>query len=336
MHKVTRLLLAVTALLLFSGCASSSRRAERELLSRHPLTETRMSLAPANDDTPAGVWRIRGASNVVYLAGTSHLVGADQAPFPSPFYAAYNDSREIYVEYDTHSFFGQLRMIPKAVKWVHAHQSEFICPRGTTISNYVSQETFAKLETHYGKKELRKHEKGTPLLLLFLNEFEEATSQGEATSGVEDVFMIAARRDGKRLHALDDKQVIDTAMLALDEIVAGLRADISERGVDAVIEDKIIHPKREDPQDDLWRKGDLEGIEKFQAEMKEESAEFFEKGLVERNRKWMPRIEAALRGKHNVMILVGCGHLGGEIGLIKLLRDAGYEPKQLYGVDRPQ
>jgi uncharacterized protein YbaP (TraB family) len=49
----------------------------------------------------------------------------------------------------------------------------------------------------------------------------------------------------------------------------------------------------------------------------------------------MPRIEAALRGKRNVMILVGCGHLGGDIGLLKLLRDAGYDPQQLYGVDRP-
>jgi uncharacterized protein YbaP (TraB family) len=335
MRKVP-ILFAALMVTLFVGCATGSRRAKRELLCRHPLAERRISVTPTNNYTPAGVWRISGSSNVVYLAGTSHLVAADQAPFPSPFYAAYNDSREIYVEYDTHSFFGQLRMIPKAVKWVHAHKSEFLCPRGATISNYVSPETLAKLEAHYGKKELRKHEKGTPLLLLFLNEFEAMTDEGEMTSGVEDVFMIAARRDGKPLHALDDKQVIDTAMLALDEIVAGLRADIAERGVDAVIEDKIIHPTPEDPQDDLWRKGNLEGIEKFQEEMKTESPEFFKKGLVERNRKWMPRIEAALRGKHNAMVLVGCGHLGGEIGLLKLLRDAGYEPQQLYGVDRPE
>jgi uncharacterized protein YbaP (TraB family) len=172
-------------------------------------------------------------------------------------------------------------------------------------------------------------------MLLFMNEFEGMPSQQGAASGVEDVFMFAAHRDGKPLHALDDKQVIDTAMLALDELVAGLRADITKRGVDAVIEDKIIHPTPEDPQDDLWRKGDLGGIKKFQAEMKNESPEFFEKGLVQRNHKWMPRIEAALHGKRNVMILVGCGHLGGDIGLLKLLRDAGYDPQQLYGLDRP-
>src|SRR4051812_13464457 len=171
MRKVSTLF-ATVALTLFAGCASGSRRAERELLSRHPLAKTRMSVEGTNDYTFAGVWRIRGASNVVYLAGTSHLVAADQAPFPSPFYAAYNDSREIYVEYDTHSFFGQLQMIPKAVKWVHAHKSEFVCPRGTTISNYVSPETIEKLKAHYGTKEFRKQENATPLLLLFLNEFE--------------------------------------------------------------------------------------------------------------------------------------------------------------------
>jgi uncharacterized protein YbaP (TraB family) len=334
MRKVIQFV-AVIPLCLFAGCASNAHRAERELLSRHPFHETRMSIAPTNEYAPAGVWKIRGASNIVYLAGTSHIVAADQVPFPSPFYAAYADSRDIYVEYDTHSFFGQLRMIPKAVKWVRSHKSEFICPRGETVANYVSPETLEKLKAHYGKK-FAKRERFTPLMLLFVSEFEGMPSQQGAASGVEDIFMFAADRDGKPLHALDDKQVIDTAMLALDELVAGLRAEISKRGVDAVIEDKIIHPTPEDPQDDLWRKGDLDGIKKFQAEMKNESPEFFERGLVDRNHKWMPRIEAALHGKRNVMILVGCGHLAGDIGLLKLLRDAGYDPQQLYGVDRPK
>src|ERR1051325_8414908 len=333
MRRLTHLLTSI-ALVLFVGCASSSRRAERDLLSRQPVHETRMAVAPTNDYTRAGVWRIRGASNIVYLAGTSHIVGADQVPFPSPFYAAYEDSRDIYVEYNTHSFLGQLRITPKAMKWVRSHQAEFVCPRGETIANYVSADTLEKLKAHYGKK-FQKRQRFTPLMLLFFNEFEALPSQQGATTGVDDVFMVAAERDGKPLRALDDKQVIDTAMLALDEMVAGLRAEIAKRGVDAVIEDKIIHPTAEDPQDDLWRKGDLDGIEKFQVEMKSESPEFFKRGLVDRNRKWMPRIEAALRGKRNVMILVGCGHLGGDIGLLKLLRDAGYHPEQLYGIDRP-
>src|SRR5437762_844016 len=107
MRKVTHLIAAI-ALFLFAGCGTGGHRVERELLSRHPLHETRMSIAPTNDFTRAGVWEIRGASNIIYLAGTSHIVAADQVPFPSPFYAAYQDSHDIYVEYDTHSFFGQL------------------------------------------------------------------------------------------------------------------------------------------------------------------------------------------------------------------------------------
>lgn len=332
MVKVIQFVLSF-AVLLTTGCATNANRAERELLSRHPLTETRASIAPTNDFTPSGVWKIRGASNIVYLAGTSHLVAPDQAPFPSPFYAAYQNSREIYVEYDTHAWFSQIRILPKAWKWVNSHRSEFICPRGKTIADYVTPETLEKLKTHYGKK-FKNRARDMPLLLLFLNEFEAEGGTG-ADSGVEDVFMFAARRDRKPLHALDDKHVIDTAMLALDEMVAGFKADIAKRGVDAVLEDKIINPTPEDPQDNLWRKGDLEGIEKFQVEMKKDSELFFEKGLVERNHKWIPKIEAALHAKHNAMILVGCGHLGGDIGLIKLLRAAGYDPQQLYGLDRP-
>jgi hypothetical protein len=333
MRKFAALLITSIALLFVTGCASDAHRAQRDPLAGHPFTETRMSVTPSNDYTPSGVWRIQGASNIVYLGGTSHVVSIDQVPFPSPYYAAYHDCRELYVEYDTHSFFGQLRMIPKAVKWIQSHRSEFICPRGQTVANYVTPETLEKLKAHYGKK-FRKRERFTPLLLLFMNEF-EAASDAQATTGVDDVFMFAAQRDRKPLHALDDKKVIDTAMLALDEMVAGIKAEISKRGVDAVIEDKIIHPTPEDPQDDLWRKGDLAGIEKFQSEMKNESPAFFEAGLVERNHKWLPRIESALHSRNNIMILVGCGHLGGDIGLLKLLRDAGYHPEQLYGIDRP-
>jgi uncharacterized protein len=331
MRKVNQFLFAIVVFLFVAGCASGRR--ERELLSRHPLTENRMSAVSTNGYEPSGVWKIRGASNTVYLAGTSHLVAADQVPFPSPFYAAYQDSRDIYVEYNTHSLFSQIRILPKAWGWVNAHRSEFICPKGKTIADYVAPDTLEKLKAHYGKK-FRKRETEMPLLLLFLNEF-EAEGDSVPDGGVEDIFMIAAKRDGKPLRALDDKNVIDTAMLALDEMVAGFKADIARRGVDAVIEDKIIHRKAEDPQDDLWRKGDLPGIEKFQSEMKKESEMFFDKGLVERNQKWMPKIEAALHGKHNAMILVGCGHLAGDIGLLKLLRDAGYDPQQLYGLDRP-
>jgi uncharacterized protein YbaP (TraB family) len=45
--------------------------------------------------------------------------------------------------------------------------------------------------------------------------------------------------------------------------------------------------------------------------------------LTRRNYNWMPKIEQSIK-KESSFIAVGCGHLIGEDGLIKLLQDKGY------------
>ena len=49
--------------------------------------------------------------------------------------------------------------------------------------------------------------------------------------------------------------------------------------------------------------------------------------FVERNRRWVPKIEACLDGAR-CMIVVGAGHLVGADGLISLLRARGYTVEQ--------
>src|SRR5687767_14610533 len=93
----TFVVLALT--LLATGC-STHRLAERTHLPRHPIHETRMTNQPIEGYVPTGVWRIRGAHNTVYLVGTCHVVDEEEIPFPSAFYAAYQDAKDIYVEYD--------------------------------------------------------------------------------------------------------------------------------------------------------------------------------------------------------------------------------------------
>src|SRR5205085_8119100 len=123
------ILLAGIGASLMTGCASVHRQAEHIHFSRHPIREARISSRPQEGFVPCGVWRIRGARNTMYLMGTSHIVATNQIPFPSPFYAAYQDSREIYVEADTDSFFTTLRLLPKMLKWVVSHRDELLCPK---------------------------------------------------------------------------------------------------------------------------------------------------------------------------------------------------------------
>lgn len=333
MPKPLQSLTLVLALLLLDACSTPQTRVERTLYSRHPRTVTQMSTTPAEGELPAGVWKIKGAQNTVYLGGTSHMVALDQIPFPSPFYAAYNDSAELYIEFRTDSRLSTVRIAPKAVRWAFSHRREFFDPE-QSLPKSLSAEIVARLEEKYGK-EFPRMKKWTPLFLLFNHEFEALGEDQPVVTGVEDFFTYAAHKDHKSIRALDDKKVIDTVFVAFDEMLASYRAEIAEKGADTVIREHVLEAKAEDPQDTMWRRGDADAVKKMQDEMKAESPRFYDEGLVQRNLKWLPKIKEALQKKHNILILVGIGHLPGPDGLLKLLQESGFHPEQLYGPDRP-
>lgn len=319
-----------------SGCTS---RAERErakgLLAKHPEHETRMSAGPAEGYEPTGVWRVRGERCTLYLAGTCHVITDDQVPFPSPFYAAYEDSKEVYLEAEGElSGFAMLRLTFKMLKWAGSHGDQVVCPTGHTIEDYLAADTVGKLKSHYGKV-YRKRRKMTPLWMAFIAQLESYGAQYEENSGVDEVFMLRARQDRKRIRALDDKSVDDVVVLVMDDMLSTLQREIAERGPDAVICERILGGNEEKEDDAGWRHGDLAAIEREVEAMKSESPAIYEKIGPERSRRWAEQLKAALKGRKNVMALVGEAHLGGEDGLLRLLQDAGYAPEQLYGVDRP-
>jgi uncharacterized protein len=319
-----------------SGCTSQAERERtKELLAKHPGHETRMSAGPAEGYTPTGVWRVRGERCMLYLAGTCHMVTDDQIPFPSPFYAAYEDSKEVYLEVEGEpSGFAMLRLTFKMLKWADKHGDQVVCPKGHTIEDYLAADTVEKLKAHYGKV-YRRRRKMTPLWMAFIAQLESYGAQYEKNSGVDEVFMLRARKDRKRVHALDDKSVDDVVVLVMDEMLATLQREIAERGPDGVICERILGENEEREDDAGWRHGDLAAIERDAEEMRSESPALYEKIGPERNRKWMEKLKAALRGRKNVIALAGEAHFGGQDGLLQLLQNAGYEPEQLYGVDRP-
>lgn len=54
--------------------------------------------------------------------------------------------------------------------------------------------------------------------------------------------------------------------------------------------------------------------------------------ITDRNKNWMPRIEYIL-GDNAAFIAVGAGHLAGEMGLIELLRNAGFHVAPVFDTD---
>jgi uncharacterized protein YbaP (TraB family) len=329
-RAVSSIVVATAFVILSTGCSTSNHPAKRTSVSTYPIRENRMSTQSQTGYLASGVWRIRGLQNTVYLAGTSHEIADDQIPLPSPYYAAYRDSKAIYVEFNTDmSWFTKLRLVPKVLKWAISHRAELSCPKGRNLANYLSAGTVERLRAFYGK-DYPKHERMTPLALVLF-----ADIVGAGKGGVEDIFTLQGRKDGKPIRELDDQAIVATALLLMDEMVAKLSLDIARRGADAVVEEFILGDGDDDEIDTAWRRGDMAAVEHEQAQIKQEFPTFYEKLLPERNRKWLPKLKLALQGKKNAMVLVGVAHLGGKEGLLQMSQEAGFKPEQLYGVDRP-
>ena len=82
--------------------------------------------------------------------------------------------------------------------------------------------------------------------------------------------------------------------------------------------------------------GDINRANEQLSAQREELAadpELYNKLVPGRNRAWAKKIDALLRGRKTAVIMVGFGHFPGKDGLLQLLRDAGYMPVQMYGVD---
>jgi uncharacterized protein YbaP (TraB family) len=51
--------------------------------------------------------------------------------------------------------------------------------------------------------------------------------------------------------------------------------------------------------------------------------------VYRRNRRWMPTLEALLKGSSDALVVVGAAHLVGANGVVQLLRAKGYTVEQL-------
>src|SRR5690625_6428374 len=75
-----------------------------------------------------------------------------------------------------------------------------------------------------------------------------------------------------------------------------------------------------------WRKGDLAALDKHLGEpMRTGSPAIYQTLLVDRNKQWLPKIQALFNQEGTSLILVGSLHLTGEGNLLDLLREQGYK-----------
>jgi len=65
------------------------------------------------------------------------------------------------------------------------------------------------------------------------------------------------------------------------------------------------------------------------AELKTQPPKLYKKLITDRNRNWLPLIDAYQKSPRTEFILVGVGHLVGPDGIVEALKKKGYKVEKL-------
>jgi len=276
-----------------------------------------LSLPAQHARAAASVWAVHGAHGTVYLAGSVHLLPAQDAALPGAFDRAYRDCAILVMELDL----GKLDPAQLAL-WMQQHGT---LSADTTLRAVLGEPRYARLAAAAAGL-------GVPMSLLDtqapwviaveLTELEYTRLGYDPDQGVDEQLLRRAQADGKPTAGLE----------TVDEELGGLER--LPRPDQLKILDQTLSELQDSQADTLvalsaWRHGDAARLATLLSREYREFPALYRPLVTDRNQHWLPQIERFLQDDRNTLVVVGALHLVGDGGLLELLRQAGYQPVQL-------
>ncbi len=275
--------------------------------------------AAAQSPAPAGrsfLWRVQSATGVLYLAGSVHALGASAYPLSAAFEQAFDASRTLVEEIDL----AEADMLTTGPLLL----SKGMYQDGRTFDLVVSADT-AKLIADRLKDSPLSMDLLRPMkpwmVNLMLSAIEMQKAGLDPAMGLDKHFFDRATAGGKTVVGLE------TAASQIDRL---------DRMPEAVQEQMLLGTIRDSDAArgslstlvTAWQRGDAVAMEKIVLAGFSEFPGAYTSLIVERNRNWMPRLEACLTQGSACFVVVGAAHLVGPDGLLANLERRGYRLEQ--------
>jgi hypothetical protein len=264
------------------------------------------------------VWRLAGAHNAVYIAGSVHLLGDRDASLPPPLQEAYLAARRIVMEIDLDDLDPD-----SGVAFTTAHGT---WPAGSPgLRDRLGARRWSRVDaacTRVGVPcdGLDRLEPWAAALLLSVSEL---MRQGlDPALGVEEQIRQRARADGKPIAGLE---TIEYQLGLFD----GLAEREQRRLLDLTTTEILGDAPELDALTDAWRRGDLARLDRLLLREYRRFPALYEALVYRRNAAWVPRIRELLDDREDVLVIVGTLHLVGRKGLIAMLEDEGLAPQRV-------
>lgn len=262
------------------------------------------------------LWKVQSAGNVLYLAGSVHALTPDVYPLNSAYQRAFEAAGALVEEIDlaeADPLTGGFGLLAKGM-----------FQDGRTFNSVVSKETVAMVEQRL---------KGTPLaidaiqpmkpwmVMLMLEAMGSLAAGLDPELGLDKHFYDMATAGGKQVIGLETaaSQIdrFDRMPESMQEQM--LRSELAELDTEKTNLRALLT---------AWRNGDAAAIEKMLLTSFKENPTAYASLITERNRNWMPQLEACLKRPKPCFVVVGAAHVVGPQGLLAMLQQRGYRVEQ--------
>lgn len=272
--------------------------------------------APAQDGKKHFLWKVEGAgASVAYLLGSLHVLTPEFYPLSAEINTAFAASQTLVEEVDFDEMSDPAQMMSALAKAMLT---------GQTLDQIVAPATFAEVSRRAEKSGLPMQalQRMRPWLVAVTLMGPTLQAAGyTAELGVDKHFFDRAKAAGMKHQALE---TLAYQLDRFDELSPKLQEELLISTLKDI--DTQVGNVKELAQQ--WVAGDVKALEKSLLVSFEDSRELYERILVERNRNWVPHVDACLQQNAGCFIVVGAAHLVGPDGLPAMLSRKGYKVTQ--------
>ena len=275
------------------------------------------ALAPLHAQNRDFIWKASRGQSIVYLVGSVHLLSKDYYPLSPALDKAFKET-DLLVE-ELH--LGQMAQVESQMTIL----TRGMLPSGQTLDKVVSAATFGLVRE-------RVKSLGLPIeplsrfkpwaLALTLLGLEWQAAGFDAELGLDKHFYDQAVAAGKEVQGLE---TIEFQISRFDEMTM----EEQDRMLASTLRELETEKAAVTTLADAWKAGDAATVEKIVLQELRKEPGMYQRLLVDRNKDWIPKIEALFSRKGRSFVVVGAAHLVGPDGLLALLKAKGYKIEQL-------
>ena len=262
-------------------------------------------------------FKATGKGGTIYLMGSIHVMSESFYPLNPVLEAAFKDSDLLVEEVDLAQMLDPMAQMNILTRGM--------LPSNQSLDKVISPATLALVQKATGDlgPAAGPLMRFKPWMLAITLQGMELMKAGfDPALGLDQHFYDQAKESGKSVQGLE---TVEFQISRFD----AMTMEQQDRMLSETLKELTTETETVGKLGDAWKAGDVPTIERIAlADLKSDPL-MYQRLLVERNKNWMPKIEALFARPGKALVVVGAAHLVGPDGLIAMLKAKGYTVEQL-------